>query len=310
MTTLLRKIVPSTMFLLVAVTSSVAQTSPDATKSSGKSDKSEPISLSRSYREGETLAYHMKATNKGRSETKRYEADVNCVVKKDPVGIFAEECAWSNLMVNGQPTVLSPAAQSFRQTVSLDSKSTPAVPDLSQVIPLVGPITDLLTFYSDLWLANRTNQLHRSGDHFYFEHGTPNSWADGSYVLLGQDSIDFDMSLADQTQGTNIVVVRHVSPAKSQIKLSADWMKMPVVGDTPNNWVEVEKTSEGAFSAEVGKETFDVRLTVSQSGKIQSATLDNPVEVLQRDCNDAELTKCGTPVRYQIMRRIELTTLR
>jgi hypothetical protein len=266
-----------------------------------------PVSLTRHYRLGEKLSYHMNATNKGRYQTKAYEADVNCVVKKDTAGRFTEECAWTNLVVDKNPVALSPDAQSFRQTLSLDPNSPPSISNLGQVIPLIGPITDLLTFYSDLWLAGKLGQLHHVGDHFYFARGTPNSWADGNYVLLGQDSIDFDLTLSDESADKiATLLVRHVVPAKPEIKLSADWMQTPVA-DTPNNWVEVEKGDDGKFSAEVGKETFDVVLKVAADGKILSATLDNPVEVSARDCTDVELTHCGEPARYQIVRHIELT---
>ena len=51
--------------------------------------------------------------------------------------------------------------------------------------------------------------------------------------------------------------------------------------------------------AEVGKETFEVEINVSlKNGKIISATIDNPVEVLSRDCEDAELSRCGPPKRF------------
>jgi hypothetical protein len=287
--------------------SGLAQTPP--ARSPVSTAASSTVSLTRQYHEGEKLGYHMRATNKGRYSATAYEADVNCVTKKDAAGIFSEECAWSDLVVNGSPVLLSAAAQSLRQTLSLDANATPMVPDLSQVIPLIGPITDLLTFYSDLWLANKLQQLHHAGDHFYFARGTPNSWADGNYVLLGQDSIDFDLTLAEKNeQGIATLVVRHVVPKEPQIKLTADWMKAPVA-DAPNNWVEVEKSGEGKFSAEIGKETFDVRIKVAGDGKILSATLDNPVEVLERDCTDAELTHCGDPARYQIKRQIDLTLL-
>jgi hypothetical protein len=62
---------------------------------------------------------------------------------------------------------------------------------------LIGPITDLLTFYSDLWLADRMGKLSHAGDHFYQNHGTPASWADGNIVVIGETSIDFDVTLAD-----------------------------------------------------------------------------------------------------------------
>jgi hypothetical protein len=264
--------------------------------------------LSRRYHVGEKLAYHMNGNNRDRVATTNYEADAHGEVKKDTAGKFFEEYAWSNLVVNGKPVALSAAAKDFRQSVSLDPDVTPAVPNLSQVLPLIGPITDLLTFYSDLWLAKRLDKLHRAGDHFYFASGTPNSWADGIYTVVGEDSIDFDLALkyVDTASHTATLVVSHVPPTKPQIKLPAAWMSAPVA-DTPNNWVQVQKSSDGKYSAEVGKETFDVELKVSlDDGKILSATLDNPVEVLARECADAALSSCGEPVRYQIHRQVEI----
>jgi hypothetical protein len=41
-------------------------------------------------------------------------------------------------------------------------------------------------------------------------------------------------------------------------------------------------------------------------GKITSGTINNPVEVLERNCTDLTLTVCGAPVRYQILRQIEI----
>jgi hypothetical protein len=43
-----------------------------------------------------------------------------------------------------------------------------------------------------------------------------------------------------------------------------------------------------------------------KSGRIIAGTLDNLVEVLERKCEDAALTKAGNPSRYQIRRKIEI----
>jgi hypothetical protein len=95
-----------------------------------------------------------------------------------------------------------------------------------------------------------------------------------------------------------------VPPENPQIKIPVEWMRAPVA-DTPYNWVEVEKHGENMFVAEVGKETFEVEINVSlKNGKIISAKIDNPVEVLSRDCEDPELLRCGPPKRFQIRRRI------
>src|SRR5205823_14093181 len=96
---------------------------------------------------------------------------------------------------------LPASAAEFRQRLSLDTGFTLAVPDLRQAPPmLIGPITDLLTFYSDLQLALRKN-LISPGDHAYVEFGKPSSWADGTRVLLGEDSIDFDLTLKSVNSG-------------------------------------------------------------------------------------------------------------
>jgi hypothetical protein len=260
--------------------------------------------LARHYTEGEKLTYHMKGSNEGW----QYEAQASGVVKKNASGHFVEEYGWSDFKSNA-PMTLTPASLSFRQTLTLDPDVNPAVPNLSQVQPmLIGPITDMMTFYSDLWLTIKQGTLNHAGDHTYFKYGNPASWADGNYVILGEDSIDFDMTLkeVDTAKHVATLLVRHVPPAQPQVKLPAEWMHKPVA-DTPNNWIDVKKNNAGKYVAEVGKETFDVEIKISlPDGKILSATIDNPVEALKRECTDAAFTDCGDPVRHQIRRQIEL----
>jgi len=159
---MLSKIVLISALVSAAAVGTSAQTAPSA-----------PGLPARHYVEGEKLSYHMKGSNRGRTGTMVYEADATGVVKKNAAGKFVEEYAWSNLVVNGAPVALSPAAAAFRQQLSLDEFM--GMPDLSQVTPLVGPITDTLTFYVDLLLATRQGSLAKPGDHFYFKPGTPSS---------------------------------------------------------------------------------------------------------------------------------------
>jgi hypothetical protein len=234
------------------------------------------------------------------------------VVKKDATGAWIEEFAWSNVISNGTPNSLPPASINFRQVLSLDQRKAPAIPNLAVVHPmLIGPITDLLTFYSDFWLAAHIGTLNKPGDHAYQEVGLPASWADGRYVVLGEDSIDFDITLTqvDLPREMATLLIRHVPPKKPQVKLPAMWMHEPVA-DTPNNWVNVTRNA-GKYLAEVGKETFDVQLTVSLSdGKILSGTIENPVKAQARDCQDAALTTCGVPRPHDILRQVEISSVR
>jgi hypothetical protein len=264
-----------------------------------------PSPLARHYTAGEKLTYHMKGNNDGWI----YEVQANGVVKQDASGHFMEEYGWSDFKSNA-PMTLSPASLSFRQTLSLDPAIQPSVPNLSQVQPfLIGPITDLLTCYSDLWLAIRQTSLARTGDHAYVKFGGPSSWADGTYVTLGEDSIDFDLTLKELNAANHsaTLLVRHVPPPQPNVKLPAPWMQTPVA-DTPNNWIDVKgKNSDGKYVAAVGKETFDVEIKISlPDGKILSATIDNLVQTKQRACADAALLDCSEPSAHQIRRQIEL----
>jgi hypothetical protein len=297
----LPRLVSGLLFVLLASGLSPAQTSgtpiavPAATSQSP---------FGRNYTEGEKLTYHMKGDNDGWT----YEVQANGIVKKDSSQHFIEEYGWSDFKSNASMT-LSAASLNFRQTLSLDPALPPSVPNLSQVQPfLIGPITDMLTFYADLWLAIQQSDLKRPGDHAYVKVGTPASWADGTYVILGEDSIDFDLTLKELNTSDQVATLsaRHLPPAQPKVKLPAPWMQAPVA-DTPNNWVQVNNNQSGKYDAGVGKETFDVEIKVSlKDGKILSATLDNLVKTHRRECSDVALLDCGDHSSHAIHRQIEL----
>jgi len=261
--------------------------------------------LQRQYREGETLVYQMTGVN----ESWHYTVKAEGVVKKEASGTFVEEYAWKDLVSDGQPAVLAPGTESFRQRLTLDPNVNPSGPDLSKADPrLIGPTLDFMTFYVDLWLALKTGQVTKPGDHFYFPMGTPSSWADGSRVLVGVSSVDFDFTLqsVDKASGTAVLVVKHVPPETPHIPLPAAWMQAPVAG-TANNWVELMKQPDGKFLGGVGQETFTVELKVSLAdGKILSGTMDNVVKTVMRTCDDQALTQCGAPQPHEIVRKIEI----
>ncbi|MGA2898326.1 MAG: hypothetical protein ABSE27_12125 [Acidobacteriaceae bacterium] len=284
--------------LLLAAAAS-AQTPPAAAPAPGGGP------LTRHYRDGETLSYHMTATN----EDWHYTVDASSVANKTASGNYIEEFRWTGMASNGQPIALAPAMAQFRQPLSLDPNWSPSPPDLSKVdLQLVGPITDLMTFYVDLWLMNKVGMLQHPGDHLYVPNPQVASWADGTHVLIGTDHVDFDLNLQsiDPVKQIAVVQVHHVPPSHPNLHLPAEWMQAPVA-DTPNNWVEVTKTKDGKYEAGVGKETFDVTITVSTvDGKILSASMDNPVVTSNRECEDAALTKCGDAHPHTIHRHVEI----
>lgn len=226
-------------------------------------------------------------------------------MKRDSSGRFYEEIAWSNLTSNEQQTLTSKSL-ALRQTVSLDDPvSYMKVPPLADVQPLlVGPITDALTFYSDLLLAVQANLL-QPGQTAYIPRTTPNSWADGQRILLGQDVVDFSLKVEDvnTTEHTETIQVQHVPPSRLHVQLPAKWMREPVSTE-PNNFVRVSRQDNG-FVAEAGRETFDVRLVVDiRDGHMLSATMHNSVSLITRKCTDRELNQCGPDASKNIRREI------
>jgi hypothetical protein len=252
----------------------------------------------------------MTASNRRPGRTTSYEATADGVVQQDTSGHFYEEYRWSSITIDGNAVTLSADAAPFVQLLSLSSAYTLSMPNLSRVHPaLIGPVTDLLTFYADAWLVMQQSDLRRPGDRVLFPHKAPNSWADGTRILLGENAIDFDIAIAkvDESAGVVTIVVRHVPPKQSAIEIPVDWMREPVA-DVANNWVEVSRTNDGKYRARVGKETFDVEVKLSLvGGGITSARMDNPVQVSERECTDEALTQCGNATNYQIVRLVEIT---
>lgn len=265
--------------------------------------------LARKYVEGETVAYEMRATNQSRLRTLKYSARTSGIVRKEPGSGFYEELEWTALVVDGDPVDLPQPSRIFRERLSLAPDAVMRIPSLAQLHPnLIGPVLDLLNIYADLALAARMDGLANAGDHVRFDHNRPNSWADGRFVLVGEDAIDFDLTLSelDRAGKTATLIVRHVPPASPAIRITAEWMRKPVAG-TANNWTQVATYAPGKYTAAVGSELIEVRIVVDLStGRILSATMENPVEVLERECEDLEAKRCGEPVRYRIIRTIEL----
>ncbi len=123
-------------------------------------------------------------------------------------------------------------------------------------------------------------------------------------------SVDFNVTLEEVDTAGRIatLVARHVPPVQPQVHLKAAWMETPVA-DTRNNSVQIA-ADKGQFVTSVGKEIFNVQLEVSlEDGKILSATMDNPVETIERDCKDAQLTDCG-PRRHRIVRTVAIKLMK
>ena len=145
------------------------------------------------------------------------------------------------------------------------------------------------------------------GQTAYVSRTTPNSWADGQRVLLGQDVVDFSLSVesVNSAQHTEILLIQHVPPPLLHVEQPAKWMQESESAK-PNNFVQISKEGDG-FSAETAKKTFDVKLVVdTRDGSILSAAINNPVVLKTRTCMDRELMHCGSETPATTLRKITL----
>jgi hypothetical protein len=263
-----------------------------------------PPLLARRYVDGDRISYLMKGSE---NET-TYEARMTATTGKRTDGQFFESVAWSGMKIDGQPRPLSAAAQQFRLAVTTEGVMPFAPPDLSKAEGLIAPVTDAMTFYADLFIARRQTILKLPGDRATYHNPTVASWADGRGVLIGEDHVEFEMAVGDvdRASGVGVLLIKHVPPAAPQVRLTAEWMRAPVA-DTANNWVMVSRNRNG-YMVSVGKETFDVELRVAiADGRLLSATLDNPVTAITRECTDQALTQCGPARPSPVLRRVTMS---
>ena len=153
--------------------------------------------------------------------------------------------------------------------------------------------------------------LLQPGQTAYVPRTRPNSWADGTRVLIGQDVIDFNLKVVsvDPQKHTETLLIEHLPPPALHIQRPAPWMQLPASG-TPNNFVQISKEDDD-FIAETGKETFDVRLILDTTdGHILSAIMHNPVALTVRLCHDQALTRCEPATQKTILREINWTQIR
>jgi hypothetical protein len=256
----------------------------------------------RQYQDGEILKYRIQMTHTlDGVVTSTYDARALSIVKKDRDGYY-EEFQWTSVIDDGKKAPLTKIDKAFRQILSLVPPyrlSVPAeLPTLSRY--LIGPVTDLLTFYVDESLLTRQESLRKSGDHIYLKTSAASSWG------TGQDCLDFDITLLNinEIKKMGSFRVSHLPPSKICISPPAPWMETQVT-DTPNNWFDIEH-KQNKWIASFGKETFDVDQQVDLSnGIILSATMHNPVVFQSRECVDEKLLNCSLPTNHMIVRNIK-----
>ncbi len=276
----------------------------------------------RKYQKNGIFYYKMTGLNDGR----RYEAISRHRVIEIQ-GNFHEEISWIQLKSDGENIDLKPL-KDFTQLLSLDKNFHGTPPDISKIPPqlrkfILGPIFDLMTFYVDLnprLFLTKMKELEL-GQPIHIPYNKPSSWADGEFLLIGEDCIDFKLTFQEQTLNKALMRVEHFPPSENlKINLPEKWMQ-DVFPNGKTNWIQISKIpgkGEKLFVS-YGYEYFDVHIYIdTKDGKILSANMYNPVEIMNRVCskfqklenNQLKLLECSEAEYKHTYRSISLKLLK
>ncbi len=268
----------------------------------------------RKYKEGNSFYYKMIGFNNG----KEYEAVSHHQVKKQG-DTFFEKVNWVSLQFDGKVISLK-SMKDFDQILSLDKKHSGSFPDISKIDGkirnlIVGPIFDLMTFYVDLnprLFFKKIDELEK-GQPILFPYNKPSSWADGHFVILGEDCINFRI-LFQNDKKRPFLRVEHIAPEKNlNITFPEKWMKN-TIGPGENNWVQIRRLNE-KYAVSYGYEYFDDHIYIDpETGIILYANMYNPVDFYTRVCGHIEMnkksitgiTECGPISTQHIFRNITI----
>jgi hypothetical protein len=201
--------------------------------------------------------------------------------------------------------------------ISLDPNGPLEIPSLNLVPPsMVANVTDLNAFYVAISPQAGIRQLKQVGDH-YDGKSVRGDWGGTPGTPTGEDCVQLRLELTGLSATTaNVKTTFLPSPLGCEgFSFKTAWMVPPVSGTTANNFQEVTHSGK-KFDVMWGQEEFTINSVIDRSsGKILSATMENPLHLKLKAGCDQNLENCikmadGTdsaPVLIQ--RTIELKLL-
>ncbi|MBN8536556.1 MAG: hypothetical protein J0M15_05850 [Deltaproteobacteria bacterium] len=260
--------------------------------------------ITRKYVEGNTLSYRISNTQEINAHSIfEYQGVATIEVKSN-----VEKWKWSEISMNHNPFPLPP---DYVQILSLDSSFSMEVPPANMRI---GPLLDTLNFYANAMIAFKQINLRMPGDKsFVSEEGKANSWTNRERnVLFGQDCLDFELELAELSVESAIFIVNNIPPKKGckvDFPLGWNWLEMNS-DDQKNNFFQVELQPNGKYQALAGVEVVKTVLHIDrQTGKINLATMENPVHAVMWECGLSG-TNCNSGTPLNILRKTRLEAIK
>ncbi len=187
-------------------------------------------------------------------------------------------------------------------------KGSMKLPDISGIDKqMTSWVTDLHTFLVAVFPQAGVRQLHRVGDVHVVPEPKIGDWGNTASASVGQDAIQITYRLVGLTDTTATIETSFEPPAEQRLMLQRPWMERPVVPGTVNNFQQVQKAADG-FGAIWGVERFVVKAQVRRSdGRIEHASMDNPLTLRSKGGCDESLTKCAYEAPVTLRRTIEMT---
>ena len=266
----------------------------------------------RVYSPGKEYRYRMVRSYFENGKFKREEVaeSIHVVAKEPPL---SERIAFDRLSrtQDGKTDDLSEAIAKFPAwDVSLsptDGGVGLALPDiLGWDMAVVGPVTDLLTFWVAISPQAGIDKVSKVGQSYVLPEAPVASWANGVDIPVGQDCIQISITLKELGESTAVFETRFMPPEEASLKMLKSWMDESVVEGTPNNFQQQMSMGEAAMVM-WGREYFVVTSTVRRAdGMLLSATMSNELQLKMKIGCSSELQACKHEVPLHIRRELSL----
>lgn len=226
--------------------------------------------------------------------------------------VARERVRWEDLEVTrgdktASQTALAAAIEPYE--ISLHPDGSLALPPLREPA-MVGPISDLTTFYVAISPSIGIDTLTKVGDEHVMPEAVRGVWTVLPHTPLGEDCIVPRVKITHLDVNTVTFHTAFEPPSTPCLEPLGPWMREPVDGTRPNNFRQVTADPSGTRIVMWGREAFTTECRVERpSGRILVASMENTLTLKVRVGCDATLESCAGEFPTTIRRTVKLKLL-
>jgi hypothetical protein len=266
----------------------------------------------RQYKAGDTYKYRLTTTiDRANFKTTIIAVSEHQVVNDS--GILAEEIKWRSLTEKNDHHkdrhLDSVARQVKPYRISLSPEGKVLLPKLT-IPSMVGPVTDLNTFFVAIAPASGAHKLSDSNPVFKNGAVREGNFADSVKILYGRDCIEVSQHFISTDKKYTIIRTDFTPPDSFCLTPLIDTIATKMF-DKPNNFQMLQIEPGGRKNLYWGVETFSITSKIdNRTGAIVDATMENTLTLRIRAHISADLKTYVSEIPFLIKRSMHLELLK